>query len=38
MAKVTKPKKEKVIAGKVADKMVEAGLKGKGYNPSKKKK
>ncbi len=37
MAKVTKTKKEKVIAGKVADKMVEAGLKGKGYKPPKKK-
>ena len=36
-AKVTKPKKEKVVSGKVADKMVDAGMKGKGYNPKKKK-
>lgn len=35
--KVTKTKKEKVVAGKVADKMVDAGMKGKGYAPKKKK-
>jgi len=36
-SKATKPKKEKVIPGKVADKMVDAGMKGKGYNTKKNK-
>jgi len=36
-AKANKTKKEKVVAGKVADKMVDAGMKGKGYATKKKK-
>lgn len=32
-----RPSNEKVVPGATADKMVAAGMKGKGYKPSKKK-